>query len=222
MDTLVMLTGIVIMWAIMGLACVVLVVARRQKVKQAPRKPAPRPPQPRRQTPGTTPGTGSSSSKGQGDGSVSSPKSMDDFKEHGGNPAPQLKKGVVYTVNATYYGVDKAHGLGVPDSIFEHTPAGGYTPADLKQIANYYCAVDTPYLRAGFMGQIIQVTGSKGSAEFAVVDVLPSRDKGVHLDVYSQAAWEMLGGDPALGLQTVKFQWLRPASIKPRNYQPPP
>lgn len=137
-----------------------------------------------------------------------------------GSPISSATSGKTYKARATYYGPDKIHGeFGVPDNIFVHTPSGGYTPDQLRKIGKYYCAMTEKFLKKGFMGKIIRVKGSKKSLDLVVVDYLPDRmdGKGVEVDVYTEAAWTALGGNPDIGIQDITFSVVGQASIQPTN-----
>lgn len=71
------------------------------------------------------------------------------------------------------------------------------------------------FLKKGFMGKIIRITGSKATADFVVVDLLPDRQDGkqVEVDIHDQKDWLMLGGDEAVGIQDIKFKLVGKASI---------
>jgi hypothetical protein len=129
----------------------------------------------------------------------------------------------VYTVRSTYYGPDKIHGeKGGNDNIFEHTPASQYTATQLKAIGNYFCAMSEKFMRKGFMGAIIRVTGTKKTLDMVVVDLLPDRNDGknVEIDVHDQSVWEALGGDVAIGMSTLKFHVVGKAKIPVPNNSP--
>ncbi len=131
----------------------------------------------------------------------------------GAGPPPGVK---AYTVQATYYGPDKIHGIhGGNDNIFEHIPAGQYTATQLRKIGKHFCAMTEKFLKAGYMGKIIRVQGSKATLDCVVVDLLPDRmdGKGVEIDVHDMADWLALGGDEAIGIQTVTFWPVGRASI---------
>lgn len=125
-------------------------------------------------------------------------------------------KGQTWTVQATYYGPDKIHGIhGGNDNIFEHIPAGQYTASQLRQIGSHFCAMSEKFMRKGFMGKVLRVQGSKATLDVVVVDLLPDRNdgKGVEMDIHDQADWLKLGGDEAVGIQTVTFSVVGEASI---------
>lgn len=153
-------------------------------------------------------------------------------KQHQPQPAPPKKaaatpnkaaaevsgphKGQTWTVQATYYGPDKIHGIhGGNDNIFEHIPAGQYTASQLRQIGSHFCAMSEKFMRKGFMGKVLRVQGSKATLDVVVVDLLPDRNdgKGVEMDIHDQADWLKLGGDEAVGIQTVTFSVVGEASI---------
>jgi hypothetical protein len=71
------------------------------------------------------------------------------------------------------------------------------------------------FMREGFMGAIIRVTGTKKTLDMVVVDLLPDRNDGksVELDVHDQSVWESLGGDVAIGMTALKFHVVGRASI---------
>lgn len=125
-------------------------------------------------------------------------------------------KGQTWTVQATYYGPDKIHGIhGGNDNIFEHIPAGQYTAGQLRQIGSHFCAMTEKFLKKGFMGKVLRVQGSKATLDVVVVDMLPDRNdgKGVEIDIHDQADWLKLGGDESVGIQTVTFSVVGEASI---------
>lgn len=122
----------------------------------------------------------------------------------------------VYTVRATYYGPDDIHGQkGGNDNIFEHVPASQYTASQLKSIGEYFCAMSEKFLKKGFMGAIIRVTGTKKTLDMVVVDLLPDRKDGksVEIDVHDQSVWKSLGGDASVGMTTLKFNVVGKAKI---------
>lgn len=131
--------------------------------------------------------------------------------------------GQTWTVNATYYGPDKIHGIrGGNDNIFFNIPAGQYTADQLRKIGKHFCAMTEKFMRKGFMGKVLRIKGSKGTLDCVVVDYLPDRHdgKGVEIDIHDQADWLKLGGDEAIGIQTVSFQVVGKASIPVSPYSP--
>ena len=116
--------------------------------------------------------------------------------------------GSVYAARATYYGPDKAHGRNSGDDIFQFVPSSGYTPDQLRRAGSYYCAMTLKFLKMGWMGKIIRVTGSNGAVrDVVVVDTLPDRvdGKNVQVDLFTQKLFEDLGGSMASGMADIKF-----------------
>jgi hypothetical protein len=125
-------------------------------------------------------------------------------------------KGEVYSARATYYGPDKAHGRNSGDDIFQFIPSSGYTPDQLRKAGSYYCAMTLKFLKMGWMGKIVRVTGSNGKVrDVVVVDTLPDRNDGknVAMDLFTQALFEELGGDLAAGMASIKFQLVGPSPV---------
>lgn len=150
--------------------------------------------------------------KNTGDATI--PSNTSKIPEVVASPVTDTSK--TYTVRATYYGPDKIHGIhGGNDNIFEHIPASQYTASQLRTLGNHFCAMSEKFLRKGFMGSIIRVTGSKSTMDVVVVDMLPDRNdgKGVEIDIHDMADWEALGGNEDIGMQTVKFKVVGKASL---------
>jgi hypothetical protein len=178
-----------------ALATLLLLTSRAPKPPKPP-QPPPKPPQPPPKPPQPPPKP------------PQPPKTPQAPKGPGG--------GQQWTVQATYYGPDKIHGIrGGNDNIFQHIPAGQYTASQLRQIGKHFCAMTEKFLRKGFMGKILRIRGSKATMDFVVVDLLPDRNdgKGVEIDIHDQADWLKLGGDEAVGIQTVTFSVVGTASI---------
>ena len=191
-DTLVVVFASMACAAVLALAVLLL----SNSARRARPKDSPQPPQPPQQQPPQPPQT-----------------DLD---------IPGPVRGRTWTVQATYYGPDRLHGRNSGDDIFQFTPAGQYTPDQLRAIAKHHCAMSEKFLKKGFMGKIIRVRGSKATLDVAVVDMLPDRNdgKGVEIDIHTQADWEALGGDAAVGIQTVSFSVVGEASIPVADNSP--
>lgn len=166
---------------------------------------------------GTNPVTGGGGSGGGSGGNGGNGGSGGGSNTKPSDPLPVASDGKTYSCNATYYGPDEIHGIhGGNDNIFEHIPAGQYTPDQLHKIGSHFCAMTEAFLRKGFMGKVIRITGSsKKPLDFVVVDLLPDRNDGknVHVDIHDQKDWLALGGDKAVGIQPITFQVVGKASI---------
>ena len=129
---------------------------------------------------------------------------------------PVTDTSAVYQVKATYYGPDRAHGIhGGNDNIFEHIASGQYTADELHVIGDHFVAMTEQFLKQGFMGAIIRVTGALTSFDAVVVDLLPDRGDGknVQIDVHGEEDWRALGGDVNIGMQPLTFRVVGRASI---------
>jgi len=140
------------------------------------------------------------------------------------NPLPfiPIANQPTYSCNATYYGADIINGIhGGNDNIFEHIPSSQYTAPQLLQVGSYYCAMDSKFLKMGYMGKVIRVTGKGGTLNMVVVDTLPDRDSNVHIDVVGILPWIALAGsDPSVGMQPVTFKLIGTAAIPISPYSP--
>jgi len=111
---------------------------------------------------------------------------------------------------------------GGTDNIFEYIPASQYTPWELFQAGRHYCAMSEQYMRMGYMGKVVRVTGPRASMNLVVVDLLPDRNDGqnVAIDVHNQDDWMVLGGDERVGMVDIQFSLVGRASIPVSPYSP--
>ena len=134
---------------------------------------------------------------------------------------PVTDTNAVYRANATYYGPDRIHGIhGGNDNIFEHVASGQYTADELRVIGDHFVAMTEQFLKQGFMGAIVRVTGALSSFDAVVVDLLPDRGDGknVQIDVHDEEDWRKLGGDVNVGMQPLSFRVVGRASIPVSPY----